>query len=335
MFAPKYRITEHCLSCIDKIAGITEKIASKKVKFSVTAKLQKEALDRNVHSSTSIEGNRLTLSQVSALNEKKEVSADFYQKQEVVNYSAALRWIMRREQRPIAKKDILYLHAVIVKNMIADQKSGCFRKKQNYIVDGKNNVVYTPPPPGRCSKLVEELVSWVDTKKKVHPILRSAIFHHQLVTIHPFSDGNGRLARAVSLWVLYKNGFDLRHLLSLDDFYAEDRKIYYQKIQQARDLDYDLTYWIDYVSEGVLKATKQAYDRVRALSYTSDKEIIVTPKQEEMIRVLGMYGSLGSAELCTKLKINRARVNQLILPLIKAKIVSKEGKSRATRYYLG
>ncbi len=334
MFKPDYRITEYLLELIAEIAAISSKIESKKIRFSLIARLQSEALERNTHSSTSIEGNSLSLAQVSALNRNEDITADFKQKKEVLNYLAALRWIINNPERKISKVNLLHLHRLIVKGLLPDEKTGKFKKKQNFVINEKKVVIFTPPKPSECPKLISELLDWINKSLKIHPIILSAIFHHQFVTIHPFSDGNGRVSRAAAQWILYQKNFDPHHILSLDDFYAQDRKKYYSKIQQARELDYDFTYWIEYVAEGIKETLKKTYSRMNKLSYSSQETITITPKQEELINLLCMHGSLGSIDLCRLLRINRARVNQLITPLIDGKIIKKEGKARATKYYL-
>jgi len=334
MFEPDYRITEYSLELIERIASTLAKIEAKRIRLPLLVKLQSEALERNTNSSTSIEGNPLSLAQVSALNRNQDISADFKQKKEVLNYLEALRWIIKNPKREINRDNLMKLHAVVVKGLLPSEKSGKFKTKQNFVINEKKIVVYTPPVPSECPKLVSQLLAWVDQSAKTHPITLSAIFHHQFVTIHPFSDGNGRVARAVAQWILYQKNFDPNHILSLDDYYAQDRKQYYSKIQQARDLDYDFTYWIEYVAEGILSTVEKTYSRINKMYHSSHEKITITPKQEELVDLLGMHGSLGSRELRKLLKINRARVNQLISPLIEAKIIKKDGKARATKYYL-
>ncbi|NQU73303.1 MAG: Fic family protein [Candidatus Omnitrophica bacterium] len=334
MFKPNYRITEYLLQLIEQIAAISSKIESKKIRFTLMTRLQSEALERNAHSSTSIEGNLLSLAQVSALNHNRDVSAAFKQKKEVLNYFKALRWIIKNPKRKLSRVNLLELHTLITRNLLPNEKSGKFRKKQNFVVDKNKMVVFTPPASKKCSKLISELLAWTNKGIKTHPIILSAIFHHQFVNIHPFSDGNGRVARAAAQWMLYQKNFDPYHILSLDDFYAGDRDKYYSKIQQARELDYDFTSWIEYVAEGILATLKKTYSRIHKLSYSSQEKITITPKQEELLNLLYMHGSLGSKKLCKLLKINRARVNQLISPLVEAKIIKKEGKARATNYYI-
>jgi len=334
MYKPDYKITNHFLTLIEQITGLTAKINGARITLPVRAKLQKEALNRNAHSSTSIEGNVLSLAQVSALSENRDVDADVRQKKEVANYIEVLRWILKNFNSAITEKRLLKLHQMIVKGLISDTKAGHYKTKQNYVMDGKGIVIYTASNPKASPKLFRDLIQWIHQKNNIHPIIVSAIFHHQCVSIHPFSDGNGRLARVVSQWILYKRGFDPQHILSLDDYYAEDRQKYYDKIQQARDLDYDLTYWIEYMAEGILETLENLYSRISRLSLSSKTKIAITPKQEELLELLNMHGALSSPEIGKLLKINRARVHQLIAPLIEAKIVIREGRARATRYYI-
>ncbi|MFC1645748.1 Fic family protein [Candidatus Omnitrophota bacterium] len=334
MFNPHYRISHYSLSLITKATELTTKINQANITFPLMARLQKEALSRNAHSSTSIEGNVLSLAQVSALSENRQVSADSLQKKEAANYIKALRWIVKNYQLRLTERRLLNLHDVIVDGLVANDKAGRYKKKQNYVVDAKKTVIYTPPSPKDSPRLARELIQWVNQVGDIHPVIVSAIFHHQCVSIHPFSDGNGRLSRAVSQWILYQKKFDPHHILALDDFYAGQRKRYYQKIQQARELDYDLTYWIEYVAEGVLDTVKKAYSRVSRFAISSKKKIVITPKQEELLEIITMHGVLSSRDIGRTLKVNRARVNQLIVPLLKARIIKREGSARATRYYL-
>ena len=334
MFKPKYDITEYFLSLIEKAGKLSAKIEETGVRLPVLAGLQKEALDRNVHASTSIEGNVLNLAQVAALNDKRGVTAAARQKLEVENYTAAMRWILGNCKEAITIERIFKLHETIGRDLLSADKTGVFKSKQNYVVDGNNLIVYAPPEPHDCPHMMDELLTWINSKEQVHPVIRSAIAHHQFVSIHPFSDGNGRMARVLAQWILYSNDFDPHHVIALDEFYAADRQRYYDKIQQTRELDYDFTFWIEYVAEGVVSTMETVYARLSAFSTNSSEPVNLTPRQEILIGLLRDHGQLDSNRLCELMNINRARVNQLIGPLVKAGIVTQQGKTRGTRYYL-
>ena len=335
MYTPNYRITGHFLACIEKISALQTEIEKSRIRLPVMLRLQKEVFNRNVHSSTWIEGNQLSLEQVVALHEKKEVRADEQQKKEVENYIAALRWVLEHTDKPLNEKDLLRLHGMITRGLVAGEKCGKYRDIQNYIVDGRNVVIYRPPEASEVPKLMRELVEWLSQGSELNAIIASAIFHHQFVTIHPFTDGNGRLVRAASLWILYQKKYDPAHLAALDEYFARDREKYYMKIRQAREMDYDLTYWLEYVAQGVLETLEHALSRIYQLSVShSKKNISLSAKQESLIHFIKQNAGCGSQEIGVGLKINRARVNQLVAPLVKAGVVRMEGKARTTRYYL-
>ncbi len=334
MEKPPYRITDRLLAMLEKIAALSSRIAASRLQLSLRLKLGEEALRRNAHSSTSIEGNRLSLEQVAAINEAREIHADARQTLEVSNYLKAVRWAIRQSGRNLDEKKLLRLHALITSGSLSKDKSGHYKTRQNYVVNGRGRIVYTPPPPSETPHRVRKLLEWVRESKGVHPVIVSAVFHHQCVSIHPFSDGNGRVARAAAQWILYRRGFDPGHFFAIDDFYAKDRDRYYEKIQQARELDGDLTFWIEYIAEGLLVACEDVFDRIKAVSRSTKRKVLLTPKQEELLAVLREHGGMGSALIGKKLKVKRARVHQLVVPLIKAKVLTRTGRARAVRYYL-
>ena len=257
------------------------------------------------------------------------------QKLEVSNCIKAIRWILRIKNQKITEKRILKLHEMMTKGLLSQKNCGKYRRVQNYVVNSRNTVVFTPPAPGKGMKRMSELLNWIKKSKEDHPIVISAIFHHEFVTIHPFVDGNGRVARAASQWLLFEKGYDPLHTLSLDDFFARDRERYYNMIQQTRDMDGDYTYWIDYVAEGLLDSVQKISDRLKTVKRTKGIEkIALTPKQEELLKLLSEHSVMVSAQICKYMKINRARVNQLIAPLIKAGVVIKQGTTRAVKYRL-
>lgn len=334
MFNPEYRITDYFLSCIEKITALQTEIKKSRVRLPSLLKIQKETFNQNVHSSTSIEGNQLSLNQVAALNDSKEVKADDRQKLEVANYIKALRWVINNAGEKIGEEDFLRLHRLINYGLVDESKSGKYRKTQNYVVDGKGIVVYRPPADRDVPKLMRELFEWVNRENETNAIISSGIFHHQIVTIHPFTDGNGRIARAASLWLLYQKQYDPFHIIALDKYFAGDRQKYYLKIQQVRDLDYDFTYWLDYVARGILETMENAMRRIYQLAVSPQEEITLSAKQEELIGYIKQNPGCGSRAIGAALNVNRARVNQLISPLIKAGIVKVSGKAKSTRYFI-
>ena len=253
----------------------------------------------------------------------------------MINCIKALRWILKNRNQALIEPRLLKLHTLMAKGLLPARRCGQYRDIQNYIVNAKNKVIYTPPSPAKVIERMNSLLTWTHHKQQEHPIVRSAIFHHEFVAIHPFVDGNGRVARAAAQWLLFEKDQEPLYTLGLDEFFAQDRSRYYDMIQQTHDLDGDYTYWIEYVAQGLLESVQAMAKRIKnqKISYKG-KKIKLTPKQEELLKMISEHGSVGSIQICQQMKINRSRVNQLIAPLIKAGFVIREGNTRAAKYTL-
>ena len=332
MFKARYRITPHLLKLFEQIAVAGALVRSSRLKVSVRSPLEKDAFARSVHSSTWIEGNLLSLAQVRAVVDGRELLVEEKQKAEVANCVAAMRQILKSKTRPVTEQGLLALHARMIKGLLPKERSGRYRNIQNYIVDARNKIIFTPPAPSQVAGRMKALFVWAKDGS-LHPVVRSAVFHHEFLTIHPFVDGNGRVGRAVGQWLLWEKDFEPLCTLGLDDFFAQDRPRYYRMIQETREMDGDFTHWVEYVAQGLAWAHEDVQDRIKTGSLKL-QGIALTPKQEELLALLERKGVLGAAEIGGMMKINRARVNQLIGPLVRSGIVAREGAARAVRYRL-
>lgn len=338
MYKPLFTINPELLRLVILATEIRAWINSAVVDVSWLPVLQRETSVRLAHSSTAIEGNPLTLPEVEALARGEEIGAQAKDKQEILNALSAMSWIWkRRPSTPIKESDLLHLHRILTRKVLPDGQSGHYKTRSNRIVDHKGVTVYTPPPPEKCRPLTIELLKWINSKESgtLHPIITGAIAHHRLVSIHPFADGNGRISRALAVWLFYARGFDTHHLFALDEFFEQDRQRYYQKIQQARDLDDDLSYWLEYVAEGVVGTLNKVKERILGLQVTTRApRMVLTKRQEDILRFLRDRGRVKAPDIEKAFSLTRARVGQIIKPLIGAGLVIREGLTRATTYRL-
>ena len=337
-YSPLYRISPFLLQAISVSTELYTRIRLQGLDTLSLGRFQQSALVRIAHASTSIEGNALTLAEVEAVAQDRTIDATFVATQEVRNYLNAVRWIWAQKNRSrILERDILSLHRRITADLLPVNKEGAYKTTPNRIIDARGRTEYVPPPPERVQKLTQELVEWLNSDEclALHPILVSAIVHHRLVSIHPFSDGNGRVLRALALWILISRGFDSQHILTLDDYFERNRQRYYSKLQQARDLDDDLTYWLDYVGEGIVQTLMALEERILSLRIvTISRPLKLSPRQEAILRYLTTVSAVSSSDLEHEFLLTRGRVNQLIKPLVEAGLLQREGKARATRYRL-
>jgi len=272
-FNPKYTITDKILNNLTAIAAAREVIEQSYIVPKWEAKLRRQALLHNTHSSTAIEGNKLSLEQVEALADGKDVIATNKDKQEVLNYIEALEKVPAlAEKGKIKAADLLNIHRIITKNVMQNSTdSGVFRNRQVFVgkrvFDGtsfKEEVEYMPPKTEEVPQLVEEFIDWLnlDKTRGINPVLSAGIVHYEIARIHPFIDGNGRTARLFATLILYLSDFDHRRIFALDDYYDRDRQAYYAALKTAQQNNGDITQWIGYFTTGVAYSVNAAREAV-------------------------------------------------------------------------
>jgi Fic family protein len=330
-YVPQFTITPHLLSLVEEIAALRERIQGAAVELSWIPALQKDTRTRNVHASTAIEGNPLTLEQVRALEEGREiVAADQRSRREVLNYFAGLRYVEKHAmKKSIRHEDLFELHRILAGDVMDQGAAGCYRS----IAVRVGN--HFPPAAADVSGLMFELLDWWNKESsKLSPVLSSAILHYRFEDIHPFSDGNGRTGRALALWELYRRGFDSHHIFSVDEYYWEDRPAYYAALDAVRREGEDLTNWLEYCARGVMLTLEKAWLRVQALQVKSPQRLVLRPKQELLLQLLRDHGRMTPAEIWAAMGISRQGALDLLRPLLDAGLVEKVGNKKNGYYTL-
>lgn len=338
MYRPRFQISPELLGLLTQATELKAWIARAVVDVPWLPALQRDTAARLAHSSTAIEGNPLALPEVEALARGEATGAPEKAAQEVKNYLAAMRWVWNKKAGSIVtEKDLLHLHGLLTAKVLEPAQSGRYKAKSNRVIDRNGRTIYTPPGPDRAKPLTQELLSWISGAEaaKHHPVIVNGVVHHRLVSVHPFADGNGRIARALGVWLFYTRGFDTQHLFALDEFYEADRQRYYDKIQQARDLDDDLSLWLEYTAEGVVETLKRTRERIVSLQVSArGPRMRLTKRQEDVLRFLRDKGRANAPDIEAAFGLTRARVGQIVKPLVDAGLIIREGKTRATSYRL-
>lgn len=191
-YVPPFRITNEILSYV---ASISEKIGKMSVVSNLESKphLRRNNRIKSIHSSLKIEANSLSLGQVRDVINGKLVLGEQKEIQEVKNAYAAYEKM--DEIDPYSIKCLKELHGIMTKYVV--EESGEFRRGEEGVFNG-DECIFMCPPARFVPEQMEALFKWMKSdKKNVHPLIMSSVFHYEFVFIHPFSDGNGRMAR---LW---------------------------------------------------------------------------------------------------------------------------------------
>ena len=203
MFKPNFKYTHEIVNLLSKISAAREVILNSPLIPRWEIALRREAIIRSAHSSTHIEGNRLNLEQVSKLEKGRKITATRKDKKEVLNYLSVLRKIDTLVKgKKLTVDDILRIRRQVTKGTLAlSEDSGAFRKRYVVVANPLTREVYFRPPKNKdVPKLVKDLTEWINSADTgdIDPIVVAGITHYEFVRIHPFIDGNGRTARAVS-----------------------------------------------------------------------------------------------------------------------------------------
>lgn len=330
-YRPQFTITPALLARAEAVAVLRERIQGATVQVAWIPALQKDTRARNAHSSTAIEGNPLTLEQVRAVEEGRPLSVPARARREIVNYFAALRHIEKQAAtKRITHEDVLRLHGIMAGEVMDQGEAGRYRTMRVRVGP------YVPPPPGEVSGLMFEFLEWWNVESRIlSPVLSSAIVHYRFEAIHPFADGNGRTGRALALWELYRRGFDSHHIFSVDEYYWEDRPRYYAALQAVRQQGEDLTSWLDYCAQGLQQTLERVWQRVQQFSASRGRpQLVLRPKQEQLLQLLRTRGSLTPRELWDGLRISKQGAMDLLRPLLKAGLVKRVGTLKHGRYVL-
>lgn len=234
----KVSLTNEILKYITEIEKNQFQVSSVKLEKNVVNKLRKNSKKKSSYASNKIEGNPLSEKQVDDVIEQDEHKHFLKPEQEVRNYFLALNYLeeKRKQNQKITIDFILKVQALVCKGA-SKEKIGLRRQTSPGVLFAVYDSVtgapeYIPPEYIDISDLLEELIEYINTTDD-HPLIIAAVVHYQLVTIHPFEDGNGRTARLISGYILDMNGYGFNGIGSLEEYFAYDIEEYYSSIQMG------------------------------------------------------------------------------------------------------
>jgi len=325
MYQPQYEITDTLLERITQAEALRTRIQTAPVQIAWLESIRLDALARRAHFSTAIEGNPLTLPEVEALTHARKPGARDRAKREVLNYLAALRWIGKQSPAmQVTEPAVLRLHRMLMQGVLAPSQAGHYKTSANVIMSA-DRVIYRPPGPAAAKLGVRALLQWLEgLGRSAHPIVASACAHYEIARLHPFRDGNGRLARALATWVLYHRGFDTQHLFAVDQYFKEDHEGYYEALQRVRQEQEKLTSWLEYVALAVMDTLQRTFQRIERLALPgSVKGLSLTRQQERLLVELRARGQATVEEFQRLLRVERVQVYRILRPLMKHGVMTK------------
>lgn len=361
MYQPKYTITNSILRNVSAIEAAREIVENAAIVPHWEAQFRRDAVIRTVHYGTHLEGNPLSKEQVERVVEEGEpVVAKERDIQEVLNYREVLKYIdgqgipvessygrIKTEFSPYTQDVLREVHRRTSYKVLPESEQGQIRMVGVVIRNrSSGEVIYRPPPAAAVSVQLGEFLEWLnspDGRKEHHPVIRAALTHWELVRIHPFTDGNGRAARAMALLVLFQEGYDVKRFFSIEQYYDQNPRDYYQALGEtgARH-DGDVTKWLEYFTDGLAIELCRVKDRVLALSRDLKlkgrlgRQIALTDRQIKVLEYMEVNGGQITSHETYKVipMISRDTVLRDLNYLIERGLVRKVGRTKASRYIL-
>ena len=280
-----FKINNNMLSLVSDIMEKIGKLNS--LNLDKNSRLRKQNRINLIHSSLAIENNKLSYDQVMDVINDKFVIGPQKEIQEVKNAYNAYQMLTKVD--PYSIEDLKKVHGVMT--FLTVEESGEFRKGSEGVFDGEK-CIFICPPADRVNELMNNLFNWMKENNDIHPLILSSIFHYGFVFIHPFSDGNGRIARLWQNIILYnwKNIFEYLPIESRIYKYQEE---YYEAIAKCH-VNGDSNVFIEFM----LKMISESLDEVSIMPIDNN-----TININNLLNVMEINKPMTSKEIMKKLKI--------------------------------
>ncbi len=339
-YQPEYTITNKMMLAVAKAQAAKEIIENAPLVPSWERSFQSQAIIRSVHHSTAIEGNALNITEtekiISGENIESYRTRDIM---EIINYRKVIKFISDYKGKSLTLDFLFRIHSILGDKIISKNFLGFFREENAFVINSKSGeVVFDAVGAVDINTEVQDLMEWDGNELNCHPLIKAGILHFELVRIHPFVDLNGRTARIVATWSLYRDGFDFKKFFSLEEYYDQDLSMYYDAIDSAHSGD--LTHWLEYFTFGVAEELGRIKDKVLSLSMDRKLkqkvgQVALNDRQVKIIDFLETNKQLQNPDFTFLFpKISDDTILRDLKDLQDKKIIVKRGKTRGARYIL-
>lgn len=319
---PPFEITNAMIDCVAEIAElmgcltVTNQLSGNPI-------LRRNNRIRTIHGSLAIEQNTLSIEQVTAVINGKQVLAPPKDIAEVKNAYEIYERL--DELNPYSVDDLLTAHGIMTRDLV--EESGEFRSRPVGVVDQNGHILHFGTLPQYVPDLIMELLDWTNSSD-VHMLIRSCVFHYEFELIHPFADGNGRIGR---LWhtLLLSQWNPLFAWLPIESMIHDHQKEYYEAINQANDAG-ESTVFIEFMLSIIKSSIMDAISTSDEMSdETKDKSLIRWSKIEQYLKTHDFIMNADVRELCS---VSAATANRILAGLVEDGKLSKYREGRYWAY---
>lgn len=310
---PPFEITNAIIDFVAEIAELIGKLTSTN-QLSSNPTLRRANRIRTIHGSLAIEQNTLTLEQVAAALNGKQVLAPPKDIAEVKNTYEIYEQL--DELDPYSVDDLLTAHGIMIRGLV--EESGVFRNSAVGVVDQEGDVLHFGTLPQYVPGLVMELLEWAKNSD-IHMLIRSCVFHYEFELIHPFADGNGRVGR---LWhtLLLSKWNPAFAWLPVEAMIHDRQQEYYDAINASNDAG-ESTVFVEFMLS-TIKAS--LIDAAKTNDEMSDAKMDkVTIRRKQIKKFLETHPFIMNANVRSLCNVSPATANRILVDLVTQDILVK------------
>ncbi|OGY51306.1 MAG: hypothetical protein A3J59_02445 [Candidatus Buchananbacteria bacterium RIFCSPHIGHO2_02_FULL_56_16] len=326
---------------IDELKG--QWIAGARLSPQVLGRLKRSVLITSTGASTRIEGAKLSDEDVERLMRGIDIQKfTDRDKQEVRGYFELLENVFDAwKSLKFSESAIKHFHKELLKYVKKDEAHrGDYKRVENKVemisATGESmGVLFDTTPAYLTPKEMQELVEWTQgalIEKKYHPLLIVGNFLVEFLQIHPFQDGNGRLSRVLTNFLLLKEGYLYMPYISHEKLVEDNKPDYYLALRRSQktfqSVHEDVTPWLDFFLTIFLKQSQMAVE----LLSKENIEKLFSQKQLSVWQYLQTVDEATPGEIAEKAKVARPTVSQALDKLLRLKKIERIGLGRSTRY---
>ncbi len=303
---PPFQITNKVIDYVAEISELIGRLTSAQ-HLSISPTLRRANRIRTIHGSLAIEQNTLTLEQVTAVLNGKQVLAPPKDIAEVKNAYEIYERL--DELDPYSVDDLLMAHGIMTRGLV--EESGVFRSSPVGVVDQEGHVLHFGTLPQYVSGLIMEQLDWVKNSD-VHMLIRSCVFHYEFELIHPFADGNGRVGR---LWhtLLLSKWNPTFAWLPVESMIHDRQQEYYAAINASNDAG-ESTVFVEFMLSTIKASLIEGINTRDEMSdRRMDKSALRWNKIQEYLKTHDYIMNADVRELCG---VSAATANRILAGLV-------------------
>lgn len=323
LIPPKYFLTPKISKLLQLVEASKEVINTINIPPEVELNLRRQSTLKSSLFSARIEGNPLTLEEVT-----KNPSND-QKRREVYNILKALNWLYQRGSRDLTRSNIVLLHETTMKDLVEKHDLGKLRTEVSAIYNSAGIAVYLPPPPRQISVLLERLIKFANSDKEPFIPTRAALSHYAFEKIHPFLDGNGRVGRLLFQAVLAKSDYSFKGIVQIEEYLDKNRSSYYRMLEVSEK---DVTDYVEFMLEGLAETADRAKKLVLGKQKYSIEDTLL-PRRAEILVIIKDHKLVNFDTIKRKfLKVNARTLRYDIKKLADSGLIRKRGATRGVYY---